>query len=292
MLTGSVKSWLSVLSVHHLWRQLVRVLLVSNTGICGVALWGQLQHEALLKLGISSTLHPTDFPNYLPPDAHTYDVIHLNWFPTTIGHILPEHLPEGPLLSAFYHETGSSQPHPMWSPKIRLKLAAEPAAGCELWTMPIPDHVPQNIPLRFDVGMTGLRRDGLDWIQPVCERNGWTLSTPNGWLPVEEEIDRLASCRVVVCHPHSGNPGQSMSVSFCIASRRPTLINSNRMVSQIWARDQELGKELYLSDDVERGIREVLEERPLAKRPTLLADTYSWTAQTRRLVEMWREIGR
>jgi hypothetical protein len=290
------------------------VLFVSNrmpeTG-CGISLWGHLQVDALRAAGCEVTYHESWPPVYLPDDAGAYDVVYLNYHPITLAHIQPQHLPiwrpKGaikPLICAYIHEA-----HPHWWERnqfpdiwraLDLRLTEEPIPGQDVipFQLPAPNYVPKgdwprsgSAPL---IGHTGIRGDGLDRLGPACERNGWELSTSKTagrWLTMEEEIERLAACDILVAHLHGGYSGQSSSVMTAIAARRPLLINSNRMLQQIWARDQELAKELYRIEDVETGIATILVDLALgvAKRPLQLAEHYSWRNQTAKLIEIWKE---
>ncbi len=69
----------------------MRVLFVSNheQERCGIAEYGRLHADALEANGIEVVRWSALYPKYLPPDAEEYDVVHLNWHPGTINHILP-----------------------------------------------------------------------------------------------------------------------------------------------------------------------------------------------------------
>lgn len=292
----------------------MRILYVTNAMPpqgCGVASFGKQQIEALRKAGCDVTEWTSWPPVYLPDNASEFDIIHLNWMPLTLGHIQAQHLPKGPLLSGHIHEYSSSweKEHPPIFDCLQVKFSSEPVPfdpNVIWWQIPVPDYVPQSYPHEsFDpqrgvwnvlVGHTGLRGDGLDRIGPACEKNGWQLSTSKDagkWLPLEEEIERLAKCHVVVVQNHGGYSGQASAVSTAIASRRPVVINSGRMLSCIKRINEEEygGGEIYCIEDAEEAVRTVLEEirEGREKRPFRLAEDYSWTNQTKKLIKEWEK---
>lgn len=273
----------------------MRVLYVTNKGpACGVSQFGKLQSQALRGEGLYVDVWEADYPTYLPENAHTYDVIHVNFHPSTLGHLLADHFPEGPLLSAHFHEhdPGWAQGRPapsIWTSPRFMKFSSDWASGAKFFPIPIPDYEPSEKELSSEplIGFTGLRKDGLDWIEPICRKNGWKMSLAEGWLSLEDEIDRLSKCHLVVVHNHSGLAGQSSSVCTAVAARRPVLINSNQMLRAIW----EMGGEsqLYKIDDAEWGIKKVLSDIRLGieKRPLLLAMGWSWQRKILALVGEW-----
>lgn len=282
----------------------LRVLYVTNpmppTG-CGVAGFGLQQAAALRAAGLEVTVWEAGYPTYLPMDANTYDVVHVNFHPGPLGHIQGQHLPDHTLNSLHNHEfdpewaNGSLAPDLWTSPQVDLRQCSDERSGPLYWPIPIPDYRPISISMLdrpITIGYTGLRGDGLDWLIPICEKNGWRLSRSEGWRSLEEEVDRLAKCHLNVVHSHSGFSGSSSAVTTAVAARRPVLINSNRMLKGIWDLDQALGKELYLDDDLERGVRGILDsilaEAPV-KRPLRLAEAYSWRKQAQKLADVWKE---
>lgn len=289
----------------------MRVLYINNElppQGCGVASFGLQQAAAMRKLGCDVTVWNSWPPVYLPEDAHTYDVVHINWHPLTTGHILKQHLPkDGPLLSAFIHEY-----HPHWTERDQLPeifssmdilFNSEPVPGRDdvhFMLIPIPDYYPRPTPrIHFEglpvvIGHTGLRGEGLDRIGPICEKNGWLLSTSKdnqGWVPMEKEVDRLSRCHMVIVHNHSAYAGQASAISTAIAARRPTIINSGRMLKEAARINEEMysGSQLYLIDEPEQAILTVLADIAIMKEklPFLMAEDYKWTNQTRRIISLW-----
>lgn len=291
----------------------MRVLYVTNpmppTG-CGVAQFGRLQSQALIGAGVAVTVWEAAYPTYLPENAADYDVIHLNFHPITLGHIQAQHLPwpyssaqKCPLISAHFHEydpkweDGAQAPDLWNSPEVKLKFSSEINTGKIYYPIPIPDYeaddwVTPELDTPIRIGYTGLRRDGLDWIKPVCDRNGWTLDINTEWLSMEKEIDRLAMCHINVVHMHGGYSGQSSAVCTAIAALQPTLINSNRMLTAIWDINEQFGgKEIYRDDDLERGIKDILldYQQDCHRIPYRIKMEYGWRNRTRELIHTWKE---
>jgi len=279
----------------------MRIAILSNAGPkCGIAEHGLQLYSALQGLGHAVTIHAMDYPNYPHGSLRESDVVHLNFYPSTIGHIQPQHLPLGPLYSAFFHEVdpkwgpGHEAPK-IWSDDTIVKFSSEPTERSIFWQMPIPDYKPKNSPRgdEIRIGHTGIRGEGLDRLGPLCEANKWQLSCSSGWLNLEDEIERLATCHLVVCHSHSAYEGQSSAVLTAIASRRPVLTNSGKMLKHINALNEKSykGSQLYCIEDMREGIRTILHDLSmgLEKRPNFLASDFSWTRQARRMVDVWKE---
>lgn len=296
----------------------MRVLFVTNVGPrCGVSQFGSQNAAALLAAGQDVTVHLADYPTYLPENSEKFDVVHINFHPGTLGHIQPQHLPKKPLISIFWHETSprwgreETAPPLFYAPNA-LHFAAEPIMGMKFFPIPVADYMPEpnlwdiggvDTINRFQVlpeelpeppvliGHTGLRRDGLDWLAHVCERRGWAISPSEGWRSLEEEIERLARCHLVVCHSHAGYAGMASAPMTAVAARRPILINSGRMLS-VLSRINEVdfgGSQLYKDDNLERGIETILEDIASGreKRPLEIAKFFCWSRRVHAMIEEW-----
>lgn len=289
----------------------MKILILSNKGPkCGISESGKQLNQALLGLGHEVVLYNADYPSYGPSNMGEFDVLHLNFYPSTLGHIQPQHLPKnGPLISAFFHEVdpkwgpGHEAPK-IWDDENILRFASEPADKAYFWYLPVPDYRPKSVPPATHInpaldmaariiGHTGIRGEGLDRLEDICQKNHWILSKSSGWLNLEDEIERLAACHLVVSHSHSAYEGQSSSVLTAIASRRPILTNSGKMLKHI----NDLNKtaygssQLYCIEDMEEGIRTILHDLAfgLEKKPNFLASDYSWTRQAKWMAAIWEE---
>jgi hypothetical protein len=292
----------------------MRILLVSNTTLrCGVAQMGRRMFCALtgakdegwesIRVGRRGDLEvawwPADHPLTLPDSLEEFDVVHLNYHPGTIGHITPTRWGT-PKLSVFFHEPGTGS---AWFVAADLKITASVEAGAKYLPVPVPD-----LPLRADfqagafrfwgpngeisrpikIGHSSIRRDGIDWVQPVIERHpDWRLECSEEWLSDAQEVERLAACDLSIFHPHSGNPGQSSAVVMGIAARRPLLINSSPMLRTLWD-----SPEVYRYEDPEAGIQAILADLRAgrARYPLRLAEERSWKVAAERLQGWWKEL--
>ncbi len=297
----------------------MRILFVSHTRErCGIAEYGRLHVQALRANQVDVVEWAADYPIYLPPDAEEYDVIHLNWHPVTINHILPEHLPKRPKISCFFHESApvwETHGYPVLWEGVEFRWTSEPMVGGTYFQVPCPDVDIEDPPTEaFNLGpalgevilgTSGIRGEGLDRIIPACERRGWSHRGSNSkvWLPMPEEVKRLSSCTINIAHYHSGYTGQSMAVMTLVAARRPVLINSNRMLRTIkmfshpipdpYRIDGTIPAQVYCIEDVEEGIDTILEDMSegVARRPTWLAHIYRWSFRVRLMIERWEGRG-
>lgn len=297
----------------------MRILYVSNSAslVCGVGNYGRQCVEAAKRIGLDITDWDAVFPKRLPPDAAEYDRIHLNWHPGTIGHLQEVDVPRGPRLSVFLHEPDCTLPEGM-AMRADALIAAEPRDGMRLFLPPCPDYRPvtdwahQPPGMReIVIGLSSIRKSGLDRLAPAVERynrelrtawvdaNGpllpyevlpdeWHLATgsnsPDGWLSDEAEVERLAQCTLNVAHYHGANQGQATGVMTAIAARRPVLINSNRMLENLFDEP-----ELYRIEDVRDGIERILHDirDGCERRPLQLAEKRSWGRMIWQLKEVW-----
>lgn len=287
----------------------MKILFITNNAQrCGIAEYGRHHANALVKLGheVTVVFAPVENgPPYIPQQVNEdFDVCHVNWHPMTLGHLHFVHLDDANiarrLTSCFFHE---SVPHwektgfpKLWqdmdaSPARTLKYCSEPMDGAIFFRVPVWDIRPRTIYHPLDerpvIGYSGIRRDGEDRILFACEKNGWAPNGPSAeWLRPDEEVDRLALSTVNIIHYHGGYSGQASAVGPILAAGRPVIINSNRML-KTWAMFDGYG--LYLRDDLEAGVREVLDDlkHRHAEFPTELADRYSWHKMAQQMTHQW-----
>jgi hypothetical protein len=224
----------------------MRVLFVTNSATqkCGVRVYGELWMNALRAAGVDVVEWDGTYQSimarggeYLPPDAHTYDLIHLNWDPQAINHYLPEHFaPTGVPLSVFLHDVPPNSTCPV-VPVADLLLAHEPGEGIVVMDHAVPEYR-SDMPLYkdFSVGTSGIRNDpGVELVEQVCRRNGWYHSKSGefGWLDTDCEIDRLARCHVNVCWYATSGRGKSMAAMLMVAAQRPLVLSNSTMFSAL-----------------------------------------------------------
>ena len=167
---------------------------------------------------------------------------------------------------------------------------------------------------RITIGCTGIRKEGLDAMLAFAQRQAdqgrlyvdvWP-SSDTDWRTPEEEVSRLSACWINVAHYGAGFGGQASAMGALIAAGQPILINSNRML-ETWREYAEEGRwevlqgssgvagkipilpQLYLDDDLERGLLTILADirDGKARRPTWLRQQYSWPRQAERMVREW-----
>lgn len=305
----------------------MRILFVGNnkTERCGVAEWGRHCVAAFRKLGHEVfEWHCPAEPNFEHLD---YDVTFVNWHAGTISsldaRILKNHS-RARLVSAYLHESSPAWNEPQHRPplldQVDVAFVDHPSVlsathrdhDVIYFRTPVWDVAPQRnsqkwaLPVSF--GVTGIRGEGVDALVDLLRYHpdfvGTVISRswPSGWKSAQDEVDRLASCWINVAWYGAGFGGQASAMGALIAAGQPILINSNRML-ETWrefAEQETFAKgveytgppirpQLYLSDDLEAGLLEILADirDGKARRPTWLREAFSWPKQAKRLVEAW-----
>lgn len=279
----------------------MKILFVNNSPPCGVAEFGEQMHRAI-PFGFQAAQYKADYPSYLPADAAGYDLIHINWHPGTLNHILPQHIPPGVKLSVYFHEATPAWEvtgYPDLWDRADVRFCQKAMKGAYYFPAPCPDPPSWVLAIKqpgvLTVGVSGLRGDGIDRLRPLCEKHGWQLSTSGPyWRSTDEEIFRLAQCHFNVAHYHTGAPGQSSSAMMMIASLRPLLINSNQLVENLmpYAVAGELPAQLYHDDELERGCEEIISaiRGGYVRLPTGLAAQRCWRVRIWDYVNLWKEL--
>lgn len=300
---------------------------------CGEKEWGQLLSKELAKIGVQLVEWDGTYPKvyerghvYLPSaeQLSDYDLIHLNWSPSQTGHYLPQHFPDSIPLSIFMHDVPPHSTCPLWD-RADLRMAYEKAEGgwVEVIDHAVPSYIPAAPPAldRVVVGVTGVRDDpGMGMVAAVCEKKGWELSLPHwmkggDWLPLEQEIERLAASTFNVCWYKTSGRGKSMAAMLCAASRRPLILSGSSMFSNLWPYSDEvylavathdplLGKDgegsLYeimlepLLEIVELKIRQEAQGLPgndiPVRYPGKLLEELSWQRCALRIKGLWEKL--
>jgi hypothetical protein len=231
-------------------------------------------------------------PAYLPDNAATYDVIHVNWHPIAFNTYGPDHFPAGPLLSVYLNDI------PPWSgcpfhDRADVRFAAEPAEGCIELPYPVADWIDLPPPdPTFSVGCSTVRGDGVWKVREICAARGWAFRTPDhttGWLPYEQEVQRIARNTVNVLWYFEGR-GKSGGLSQAISAQRPVVISDSEMFSHFEAYHDEL----YASTRAQpRSLENLLEEvyqdwqANTLRYPRRAARERSWTWATAQMVAAW-----
>lgn len=242
--------------------------------------------------------HPYAF---LPPDVATFDVIHIIWNALTLNHYngadwasltaLPG---GGPIIS--WCDGGPSDASCPFIEWMQVRWSDYPRPGYHYLDYPVPDWIDLTTfphpPSRFTVGASSVRGDGIALIEDICKRNRWAMNlpTPGAWVPLEDEIRRLARSTVNVCWYHTPPlwHNRASAPSMLLAARRPIVINSDPLVAHLWRSD-----DIYHGEDTKGGLeRELINiaSRPEAIRlkPYTTAENFSWTRATTVMTNVWR----
>lgn len=245
-------------------------------------------------------------PAYLPADAETYDVIHVNWHPIAFNTYGPDHFPcpraraypdppgrlpkvvKGPILSVYLHDI------PPWSgcpfhERADVCFTSEPSPGCVVLPYPVADWVelPPCDPTVFSVGCSTLRGDGVAEVEAICAARGWPFRVPDrtaGWRAFEEEVQRIARNTVNVLWYHEGR-GKSGGLSQTIAARRPVIISESPMFDHF----AEYYWELYRGANLEKLLQFAYTDwvGQDMMRPISSAEGRSWSKATAQMVAAW-----
>jgi hypothetical protein len=231
--------------------------------------------------------------SFLPPDPSSFDVLHVVWHPATLNHYAGATWPAGPVTSVWNGCPAA------WCPfndamAVKWGVLGREEGHRQLF-YPIPDWItdlPEPDPA-FTVGYSGVREDGLPALRELCAKYGWAtnFSDPALWLPVEDEIARVARSTVNVGWYSGAHDDRSSGAMLCLASRRPFLCNHVRMFQHL-----EGYADVYFGDGTD-GIAELeaallrveadwKQGRLIVPGPVL--DAYSWTKAVTLLEEGWR----
>ena len=148
--------------------------------------------------------------------------------------------------------------------------------------------VPTPPPELITIGWTGLRGDGRDRLQEICQRRGWIFNGSTAWLDTPEEVIRLSRSTLIVLWYFASDRGQSLALSTACAAGRPILINRSKMFGMA---DELDGWQVWRArpdEDLESAILRTFNPR-LWVRPTQLATVFSWPRALQRMEASWRQ---
>lgn len=167
---------------------------------------------------------------FLPYDAATYDVIQVVWHPLTLNHYSGAVWPTGgPVISLWNGGPSDSYcPFDQW---MTQRWSAFDRDNHRPGWYPIVDwldDLPEPDPHVFTVGVTGVREEGFAEIAAVCEARGYAYNRgePNSWIPLDDEIRRLARSTVNVCWYGPHHQDRSGGVMTSLATRRPQVVTN------------------------------------------------------------------
>jgi hypothetical protein len=279
----------------------MRVLFISNdsTQRCGVRIFGDLWADALRGIGVEidrwdgtySTIYARG--KYVPDNIGDYDLVHLNHDPQAINHYLPKHFSGVKKLSLFLHDVPPNSTCPVFG-IANLVMAMEPGEGIHVIDHAVPDMGELPIltigRLRPYIGVCGIRNDaGRIDVEKLCERRGWGFNGPSAsWLTTEQEITRLAQSDVNVCWYHVTGRGKSMGAMFCVAARRPLVLSTSTMFSNLWPYEYEIMWGVPDSaESLEPAVEEALKRQMIPERARR---ELSWTIRAKEIKALWEAM--
>lgn len=237
---------------------------------------------------------------FLPPDTPDYDVVHLIWSAQTMNHYTGAQWPEGPLLSIW--DGGPSDaycPFMQWM-SCKWTCYDRSAEGYyENW-YPIPDWV-DDLPApdeAFTVGCSSVRGDGVAEVRDLCARRGWAvnLPSPGQWVPLEDEIRRLARSTVNVSWYRTSPiwKDRAGAPSTALASRRPFLKSDDSLLGHLEG-CPDLYHGIHLEhggDGLEGALARVYEDWKAGRLlyPSKTVDRLSWTRSVALYADVWRYL--
>lgn len=214
------------------------VLLVYNASSprCGIRNSGDQWATAMRLAGLDVTVWDGTFPDqfnastmpWWPADLDRYDQVCLLWNPQTINFYMGAD--RWPATEKGTIWIGETKPW-AWCPfqeHFKHVIACDAAEGItEVIGCPVVDWVESPPPdPAFTVGISTVRGEGVSLVEYLQSRYPhWTFNVGTSWLPLEDEIRRLARSTVNVCWYHTGRNERSSAASMCLASGRPLIVN-------------------------------------------------------------------
>ncbi len=233
--------------------------------------------------------------SFLPPDAESFDVIHVIWHANTMNHYNGATWPKGPVLSLW--NGGPSDAYCPFADAFDVKWSCYPLEGHRDHWYPVLDWVKDLPPTaeEFTVGATSVRGDGISEIIEVCGRRGWAtnLPVPDQWLSLEDEVQRLAYSTVNVCWYNTPDiwKDRAGAPATALASGRPLLITRDSLLSHLWD-----APDIYHGRHAKRegkGIDDALQlisedwEAHMLRIPRATQKQFSWTRAVQTFEEGW-----
>jgi hypothetical protein len=142
---------------------------------------------------------------------------------------------------------------------------------------------------RGTVGVTTIRKEGLDYLTAAAARRGLRICPPDRWRSTTEEIARLSACECLAAW-YTNSPGRSLALATMLAAQRPLLLSDGSQMFEYAAGSEEVYWAPYTNQEVEiiaRGFDQILADGHAARIPTHLAANWSWPVAIQRLEQLW-----
>lgn len=236
---------------------------------------------------------------FFPPGVEDYDVVHIIWNAMTMNHYSAapwDRLLEAGRVTSWW-DGGPSDAYCPFLSWMQVRWAAYENEDRIYCPYPVPDWV-DDLPEpaeEFTVGASSVRGDGVDEIRMVCQDRGWkmNLPTPGAWIPMEEEVRRLARSTVNVCWYNTPDiwKDRASAPSMLIASKRPLLINQDSLVAHLHHySDIYHGKRFPIREGP--GMLECLDalyKNPARQCPNQAFEDLSWTKAATLFLKTWED---
>jgi hypothetical protein len=261
----------------------MRIGLVSNWGQvigCGVGSFGLDFLDALRTAGYEASKCDWN-------DTAGFDKVIVNWDSGT----LPKDEPVPPGSVVFVHHVYRGRPEGLEQASRVLCPMRGAIPGAEYFPYPIATYRAAQTVMPGTVGVTTIRKEGLDYLGAACARRGLRLCAPDRWLTAEEEIDRLARCQLLAAW-YTDSPGRSLALATMLAAQRPTLLSAGSQMFEYAAGSEEIYWVPYTNQDVEiiaQGFDRVLADCAAGTEriPRVLAESWSWPRAIAALEALW-----
>ena len=266
----------------------MKIALCSNWGApaCGVANFGRDFQRALEAAG-----HEVARVGW--GDRPLGATLLINWDSGTLPADQP--VPEGS--TVFVHHTYRGIPEGL--AQARLILSPLPKAGetgsapWEDFPYPTPAYRSAVAPVLdpVTIGVTTVRKEGVDWLEIAARRFGWTIAVPDRWRDTEEEIDRLAACTALALW-YRDSPGRSLALQTALAAQRPLLLTAcPTMFHDAWGSEEIVwAPETFEIPTIEAMLAALVTGAtgPSPAIPRRLAQRWTWPMAVGYLEALWQ----
>lgn len=266
----------------------MRVGLVSNwgnsaNGACGVANWGRDFRLALVRAG--HDVYPAKWNDPLLP---VFEKVLINWDSGT----LPMGEPVWPGATVFVHHTYRGVPEGLDQARAILSPIKQAFPGRSVYfPYPVPAVAPARPVLPKTIGVTTIRKEGVDYLEQAAGRRGWTVCPPDHWRATEDEVERLAGYACVALW-YTDSPGRSLALATALAAQRPVLLSYPSRMFEYAEGSTELYWTPYTNQDMEilaQGFDQIAADLAAGspKIPRRLAKVWTWPMAIAALETYW-----
>lgn len=255
----------------------MRLGLISNWGqeCCGVSQFGRNFASALEREG-HEVLR-------LGWNEHAdVDRLIVNWDSGTLP--VGDPLPQG--CTVLIHHVYRGQPEGLDNATLILSPMRNVLPKAVYFPYPVPTYrAPAMLVEPRTIGVTTIRKEGVDYLQMAASRIGYRVCPPDRWRDTDEEIERLSACEMLALY-YSDSPGRSLALATSLAAQRPMLLTVSQMFEYAHGSDEVtwIPWTTYDMDPIAQGMLQTVQR---GRIPTRLADEWSWPVAIATLEELW-----